>query len=70
MTYIIKRDETEWWIEDADGAKIGSNQPLPVKTPDDIIDILLEDMGVGKPQKEAFRTLFLRDWEIVTVETE
>ena len=64
MTYKILKKDGYSELLNGDGEKI-AELDHPFKTPDDIIKIILEDMGVGKPQKEAFEIIFTRDWDFV-----
>ena len=64
MTYKIIPNGENSIIEDPDGIEIATVEH-PFTTPEDIIDAILDDMGVGKPQKEAFKVLFTRDWEVI-----
>lgn len=65
MTYKLRRtSDSNFDLENDSGTVIASFTP-PVTTPDDIIDAILEDMGLGEPQKQVFRVLFKRDWELV-----
>jgi len=67
MSYKIVKGETQDTLVNADGGEIATlNHPVTV--PDDIIDAILEDTGVGNPQIEALSVLFKRDWEIVEFE--
>ena len=65
MTYTVRIKDETWSLENDDGKTILSDEPLPAKTPDDIMDAILDDMGVGEPQKEAFKVLFKQDWEVI-----
>jgi len=67
MTYTLEVDRKNGsaTLKDGSGNVIDDTLSLPVSTPGDIIDVILDDIGVGKPQKEAFRTLFKKDWEVV-----
>lgn len=65
MTYEIRINEDGTWdlLTDS-GTVISEGNSLPMQTPDDIIDAILDDMGVGDPQKRAFKVLFKQDWDI------
>lgn len=65
MTYVLARiTDTEYELRNDAGNVIKTFSP-PVTTPNDIIDPILDDMGIGKPQAEAFKVLFTGDWETV-----
>ena len=64
MTYQIVKGDDESTVENADGEEIATLDH-PITAPDDIIDAILDDMGVGEPQKEAFSVLLKKDWEII-----
>ena len=64
MTYEIIRSGDVWELHNTDGEIVATMHP-PVKTPDDIIDVILDDVGVGSPQREALSTILKQDWEFV-----
>jgi len=64
MTYKIIEHSDEWELKNGDGESIATGD-YPLRTPDDIIEAILDDMGVGKPQRQAFGVLFRRDWEFI-----
>lgn len=66
MTYEIEldRENDKAVLKNSSGEIVNENLELPLQTPEDIIDFILEDMGVGTPQKKAFKVLFTKDWEI------
>jgi len=65
MTYTLRRTaDDNYDLEREDGTVVTSLSP-PVTTPDDIVDAILDDMGIVAPQKEAFKLLFKQDWEII-----
>lgn len=67
MTYQIREGADADELVNESGDVIATiNHPVTV--PDDIIDAILDDMGVGSPQKAAFKVLFTGDWEYVTTE--
>lgn len=61
MTYTIVKKSDGWRIETEDGDIIGSGT-APYTLPDDAIDAILDDMGIGAPQADAFKVLFKQDW--------
>jgi len=64
MTYEIHEQDGYSELRNPEGDVIAElDHPLTV--PDDIVDIILDDMGIGQPQREAFRVLFTRDWAFV-----
>jgi len=64
MTYTLARiSDDRYELRNKAGDVVDTFSP-PVTVPDDIIDAILDDMGVGKPQREAFKVLFTRDWEV------
>lgn len=65
MTYKVRVKADGWDLEDGQGNVISADNPLPVTAPDDIVGLILDDVGVGEPQKQAFRVLLTRDWEVV-----
>ena len=69
MTYKIHEKTEGWELKDADGNIIASGQ-YPLTTPDDIIDAILDDMGVENPQRESFAVLFKRDWQFANSDEE
>jgi hypothetical protein len=68
MTYKIHHnDDGSIDIKNENGEVIGYAQP-PFREPDDIVEAILDDTGVGNPQREAFIALFTKDWEHVGVD--
>lgn len=68
MKYEIKVDKEKdsYQIINESGSVIKTGD-TPINHPDDIIDAILDDMGVGDPKKKAFKTLFKKDWEVTEV---
>lgn len=65
MTYTVARTtDTEYELRNDAGTVI-TTFSSPITLPHDIIDAILDDMGVGAPQREAFKVLFTGDWETV-----
>lgn len=64
MTYEIHDNGTVSELKNADGETIAELKH-PISVPDDIINAILEDMGVGNPQQKALKVLFTQDWEYV-----
>lgn len=62
MTYQIEQSDGRWTLKDEQGNVITEGD-LPLRTPEDVIEAILDDMGVGKPQKAALKVLFTQDWE-------
>jgi hypothetical protein len=63
----IRRDDGTAVLKDSEGNIIDDTLHLPLKTPDDVLDAVLDDIGVVEPVKTAFKTLLNEDWEIVEV---
>lgn len=64
MTYQIRHNDDDTWdLIDENGNVVSEGNQNPCETPHDVIDAILDDLGVGEPQKTAFKTIMTRDWE-------
>ena len=64
MTYQLHKNGDETVLVNPNGDEVRTIQH-PLDVPGDIIEAILDDMGVGNPQKEALKVLLERDWEVV-----
>jgi hypothetical protein len=66
MTYQIRHnDDGTWDLLDEEGVVVSEGNDSPCRTPDDVIDAILLDLGISEPYLSAFRTILTRDWERV-----